>query len=400
MTMNNADNCFDGAELVNKPFLSNKMASELLVRLYGLEAKCLRELPSYCDQNFYARAPAAGEKRDGPRADSEFVLKVISGDDSLGQAGSYGEIVTVLLSLRGDDGVAYPLPVTNLHGGYLSLQRFHREPDGARGLFLVLLLSYVPGTILSEVKLSNEVLYGVGRAVARLNKKLLDLKGPFEHLKERAETNMWCLTSVADVEQYIDGVPDTDHRLLAKSVLDRFVRDVKPIENTMQKGLIHVDMNRANILVAPNREPTNREHCSNDVTRTIRQSASHVVTGIIDFNDMACECLVYDVAGSLADMMVGKRGQQPLVAGGYFLAGYSSVIQLTRTERQSLYVATAARLAQLLVLSQEYFRRSGYSDEYIMRIERAGGWQLLKELWDTPQRKVEALWEELTLNNS
>ena len=49
----------------------------------------------------------------------------------------------------------------------------YTESDGAQGLFQILLLSYVPGTILSDVRLTNKDLHGVGRAVACLSKKLL-----------------------------------------------------------------------------------------------------------------------------------------------------------------------------------------------------------------------------------
>ncbi|XP_022087729.1 hydroxylysine kinase-like [Acanthaster planci] len=392
-----AINCDSNAgNFVSKPFLSHNMAGDLLGRLYGIEAKRLRELPSYYDQNFYVRV--LGEDGRGGKDCGKFVLKVINGDESEQQAGCYQEIVRVLCSLQGEDGVAYPMPLKNLQGGYLSLQRFHRRSDGAQGLFLILLLSYVPGTVLSDVELTNQDLYGVGRAVASLNKKLLEYKGPVDRLKERANTCKWCLTSVAEVKRFIDGVPDAEQRSLAGSVLDRFLREVKPMEKTMRKGLIHTDMNRGNILAQPSLGPINEKLGTNDVKPTIHQSVSHIVSGIIDFNDMALECLVYDVAGSLMDIMLGCKDKQPLVAGGHFLAGYTSVVQLTRMEWQSLYVSTAARLVQILVLSLDDFRQSNQSNEYIMRFERAGGWEMLKELWETPQQKVEALWEELSIN--
>lgn len=151
--------------------------------------------------------------------------------------------------------------------------------------------------------------------------------------------------------------------------------------------MIHADANRSNILVS---KPTNE----GDVDQNTSQSESQVISGIIDFNDMSYECLVYDIAGSVADMMIGRKDDKPLEAAGHFLAGYTSVVTLSTKEWNSLYVSVATRLVQLLVMSyNEYCQRIDQPDEYIMRLVHAGGWDVLRELWETPQQKVEATWK-------
>ena len=153
--------------------------------------------------------------------------------------------------------------------------------------------------------------------------------------------------------------------------------------------MIHADANRANILIS---EPTNHS----DAIPGIGQSKSPVISGIIDFNDMSYECLVYDIAGSVVDMMVGRKDDQPLEGAGHFLAGFTSVVPLSTTEWNSLYVSIATRFVQLLIMSyDEYCQQIDQPDEYILRFVHAGGWDVLGELWETPQQQVEAIWERI-----
>ncbi len=157
----------------------------------------------------------------------------------------------------------------------------------------------------------------------------------------------------------------------------------------MQKGVIHADANRHNILVS---KPTNHRDVSLDAV----QSQSPVVSGIIDFSDMSYECLVYDIAGSVGSMMVGRKDDQPLEAAGHFLAGFTSVVPLSTTEWNSLYVSISTRVTQHLVMSyNEYCQQIDQPNEYLMKIVHAGGWDVLRELWETPQKQVEAMWERI-----
>ena len=113
----------DDTKLISKPFLSTKMAVDVLWKVYGMKAKNVKELPSYCDQNFHMLV--GGESGDSRGEDRQFILKAINSSDSLHQAGCYGEIVSVLEVLRGSNGVLYPTPVKNIHGEYLNLRKFH-----------------------------------------------------------------------------------------------------------------------------------------------------------------------------------------------------------------------------------------------------------------------------------
>lgn len=111
-------------QLIVKPFLTDKMAGQLLKKLYGMEASQTKELPSFCDQNFHVRVAGPGGAEDGGR---EVVLKLSNTEDSLYQRGCYEEIIGVLSYLQrvGSSGM-YPTPVRNLQGEYLSLQTFYR----------------------------------------------------------------------------------------------------------------------------------------------------------------------------------------------------------------------------------------------------------------------------------
>ncbi|XP_033636159.1 hydroxylysine kinase-like [Asterias rubens] len=375
-------------QLIIKPFLTDSMAGELLKKLYGMEASHTKELPSFCDQNFHVGVTGAGGAEDGVR---EFVLRLSNTNDSLHQRGCYDDIIGVLRYLQQAGALGmYPAPVMNLQGEYLSLQTFYRTKDKTHGVFLVMLVTFIQGGILSEVApLSNQLLYNVGKALGRLNATLMGYKGATSNLKARAADNRFCMTSAGNVKQYVCREALQSRRNLANTILDRFIKDVKPLEYDMQKGVIHADANRANILIS---EPTNHS----DAIPDIGQSRSPVISGIIDFNDMSYECLVYDIAGSVVDMMVGRKDDQPLEGAGHFLAGFTSVVPLSPTEWNSLYVSIATRFVQLLIMSyDEYCQQIDQPDEYILRFVHAGGWDVLRELWETPQQQVEAIWERI-----
>ncbi|XP_041648253.1 hydroxylysine kinase-like isoform X4 [Cheilinus undulatus] len=121
-----------------KPNFSQPQVAELVKRLFGLTPSEIRPLPSYDDQNFYVAAGEGGE----------FVLKIMNSEDS--KEPKLIEMQTYAMSFLQQNGLPAQTALPTTSGQLMSLE----EMDCGYGCqkYLVRLLTYLPGTTISEME--------------------------------------------------------------------------------------------------------------------------------------------------------------------------------------------------------------------------------------------------------
>lgn len=135
-------------------------------------------------------------------------------------------------------------------------------------------------------------------------------------------------------------------------------------------GVIHRDLNEGNIVVTP------------------VDSGRHEVSGILDFALIMNGCCVFEVAITMAYMMLDKPSRVDAV--GAVLAGWESLMLLSEDERNSLFLLALGRLCQSLVngLNQA---KINPDHKYLLTTAR-GRIPLILNLWERGKQEVERKW--------
>ncbi len=188
---------------------------------------------------------------------------------------------------------------------------------------------------------------------------------------------MWLLSNVPRLtKDSLWAVKDEDRRRVVKEIVEAFRAEV--VLAKLECAVIHGDVNEQNVLV---------------------DQKEGNVCGIIDFGDCAVGPVVFDVAIAIMYMMVlWWRGNDDmkrcLAAGGHVLAGYLSERRLSETELRVLPTSVVARFAQSLTLC-EVTTAKDPSNEYVRTVAKAGGWEVMKAMWDTPKEEIMRCWREV-----
>ncbi|KAM8888160.1 hydroxylysine kinase-like isoform 2-T2 [Synchiropus picturatus] len=325
-----------------QPNFSECQVIDLVKRLFHLTVVKAHPLPSYDDQNFYVSAG------DG----AEYVLKIMNSEDSKNT--DLIEVQTYAMSFLQQNGVPAQTAVLNLKGQLLSLE----EMDCGYGpqRYLVRLLTYLPGVMLSTVAVSSQILFEVGKTVAEM---------------DQIFQKVMILSSVPLLESYLsllDGEPLQD---VAKSVIHQYKTTVAPKYSQFRKCINHGDFNELNILVKP------------DETSGFR------ISGVLDFGDMSSGYFVHELA--IAIMYMCTQHPNPVEAGGPVLAGFSSVFPLNEAEKDSLYILVLSRFCQSLILARHGISLHPENAEYLMITHRKGV-GILSQLWELGKEHVEEVW--------
>lgn len=135
-------------------------------------------------------------------------------------------------------------------------------------------------------------------------------------------------------------------------------------------GVIHGDLNEGNIVVTP------------------VDSGRHEVSGILDFALIMNGCCVFEVAITMAYMMLDKPSRVDAVRA--VLAGWESLMPLSEDERNSLFLLALGRLCQSLVngLNQA---KINPDHKYLLTTAR-GRIPLILNLWELGKQEVERKW--------
>ncbi|KAG8228449.1 hypothetical protein J437_LFUL009100 [Ladona fulva] len=349
-----------------KPNVTLEMAKEMASKLYGLRVKEIHELNAYDDRNFHILVDDIESKTIKRTWVHGYVLKIMNSLDSknLLLIDGQKEILIFLTKYK----IICPNPVPNLQGFFYSLEEIPNGPEKSN--HMVRLLEYQPGTILYHIPCTKEILFETGRYVANLDNIL---KG-FSHSAYKSYKSLWSLESVPNLTKFMFAVKDEDKARMAAEVIEVFNKEVIPILNKLEKGMIHGDFNEQNILC---------ENC---------EDGWHI-SGILDFGDSHYSCYIFELAITICYMMLQSKDMDPLEASGYVLAGYSAVRKLPEVEYKLLKICVAARFCQSLVLGA-YSYSLNPTNDYVM-ITAKLGWKHLHYLWNTPSESIHCKWEEI-----
>lgn len=136
-------------------------------------------------------------------------------------------------------------------------------------------------------------------------------------------------------------------------------------------GIIHNDLSDQNILVKP------------------EDGERYEVTGVLDFSMLVHGYVVFDVAVSIAYMML--ESSHPLDVGGAILAGYEGIVPLSDAERSSVYPLVLGRLCLSLVHGRVNVRKNPENAKYLLTTAESGT-RILNMLWALGKQEVERKW--------
>ncbi|XP_042339767.1 hydroxylysine kinase-like [Plectropomus leopardus] len=338
-----------------QPNFSQPQVIEMVKRLFNLTASEIRSLPSYDDQNFYV-APIEG---------GEYVLKIMNSEDSENVA--LIEMQTYAMSVLHENGLPAQTALPTTSGQLMSLE----EIDCGYGCqkYLVRLLTYLPGTTISKVPLTPQLLFEIGKTAARMDKVLHQWEHPHLGVLQR-ENFRWSLSSIPHLDAYIhlfDGDPLQE---VVKSVIHQYKTSVVPKCSSFRECINHGDFNDLNVLVQP-------------------EGDGHKISGILDFGDMNSGYYIYELAITIMYMMI--EHPKPIEVGGPVLAGWESVLPLNKAEKDCLYVLVLSRFCQSLVLARHSVTLHPENEEYLMTTSRKGV-HILQQIWELGQEQVEKVW--------
>ena len=137
----------------------------------NINPQSIKFLDGFEDHNYYVKGSNGGSIK-------EFVFKVMSKSDS-----NHFDAITKLMLHLNKEGINVSLPIKsiNSNGEYTTPlkksaiveQRTEDDVD-----YTCMLLTYLPGSILSRVQRSPRLLYSIGEFVGRLNSMLQVSNGP------------------------------------------------------------------------------------------------------------------------------------------------------------------------------------------------------------------------------
>ncbi|CAK6958179.1 hydroxylysine kinase isoform X2 [Scomber scombrus] len=339
-----------------KPNFSQSQVSEMVKKLFNLTPSEIRSLPSYDDQNFYV-APVEG---------GEYVLKIMNSEDSKNP--TLIEVQTYAMSFLHQNRLPAQTAVPTTTGQLMSLE----EIDCGYGCqkYLVRLLTYLPGTTISKVPLSPQLLYETGKTAARMDKILQKMEHPHLSVLQREEFK-WSLSYVPILETYLSVLDGDPLQEVVKSVIHQYKTSVVPKYFIFRKCINHGDFNDLNVLVQPD------------------ESDGYKISGILDFGDMSSGYYIHELAITIMYMM--NEHPCPLEVGGPIIAGWESIFPLSEAEKDCLYVLVLCRFCQSLVFARYSVTLQPENAEYLM-ISSKKGIHVLHQLWELGKEHVERVW--------
>jgi 4-aminobutyrate aminotransferase-like enzyme/Ser/Thr protein kinase RdoA (MazF antagonist) len=304
--------------------------------LYGLNvtAKCL---PGEYDDNFHLTA-AEG---------TQYVLKVMHP----ARERSFIDLQCQALQHLAKHAQAVVIPrVVPTQGGELQMEI--TAADGSKRL--VWLLTFVPGTVLAEVRPhSEELLRSLGRLLGTIDVGLQK----FSHTAAQRQLK-WDLSAAGWIKKHINEIVDPSRRLLVEKFLTLYDSAIVPVLGRFRRSVIYGDANDYNVLVSDPR-PLPRKAVS-----------------VIDFGDIHYGITVSEVAIAAAYAALGK--EHVLRAAAAVVAGYHEVFPLQEVEIASLYNLIGMRLA--VSVTNSAHRKTIKAEDAYVTVSEAPAWEALERL--------------------
>jgi 4-aminobutyrate aminotransferase-like enzyme/Ser/Thr protein kinase RdoA (MazF antagonist) len=311
-------------------------AETLARRHFGVTAVA-DPLPSERDQNF--RLTTADNRR--------FVLKIANATERP-EILAFENAALEHLAAR-DPGLAIPRLLRSASGESIVQVA---GPDGRP--HFVRLLTWVPGTVLAEMRPHTEALLEqLGRVAALTNRALNGFTHP-----AMTRPLPWDLLRATWVGAELTRFGDARRRGLVERVLDEFEREVAPRVGRLRSQVVHNDWNDYNVIVGP---------ASDDAFGEV---------GVIDLGDMIWSAVVADLAVACTYAMLGKP--DPIGAAEALIRGFHAVLPLDDDERAVLLPLIRARLALSVTMAARQSEAAPGND-YLL-ISQGHAWALVERL--------------------
>lgn len=301
-----------------QPEFSESAAKRTLAAEFGLDG-ALSPLVSERDQNF--RVSMA----DG----RQFVFKIANRAES--SVTTDFQIKALLHIEQMQCSVATPRIVRTLAGNDSAL--IH-DGDVA---YVCRVVSYLQGTLLSEISTSPQLAQKLGECAARLDMAMAD----FGHQGD-SPLLLWDLQRAAELRDLLSYIEVAELRAAVTACLDDFDARVQPALLELRRQVIHSDLHGDNVLA-----------------ESQQQTA---IVGVIDFGDMVRAPLIMEVAVAASYLRSEDGDALSLIAP--FVAAYNSVLPLRADELELLFDLVRARLAATISILRWRVAQRGQDDEY------------------------------------
>lgn len=298
----------------NRPAISVANIETCLSSLYNISVKTIRELTAYDDRNFHIISSD----------EVNYIFKVTNAKDSHLKRQTMIAQYDLLLFL-GKNDICCPQIILNNAGECLSLIGLDGYQHVAR------LFTYIDGIILENTPKGNIELYRcVGKYCAQLTRTLCS----YEKVTKFQRQNLsWSLENATKSRQHLHLITDTETRFVIEKIFNRFDDEVLKKRASFEHGLLHSDLNCANIIV-----------------KTAKDDENFKVAGVIDFGEVDWSLLVFDLAILVAHVIEHAGSVN---AGTSVIEGYLTERQLSSIELSTLCLAVKTRISQCLVLCSE-----------------------------------------------
>lgn len=212
------------------------------------------------------------------------------------------------------------------------------------------MLSFIAGTPLDAIDSTGGERRKVGEILARLRLALKD----FSHLSD-SRVLLWDVRHLITLEDLLQFIENKRHRMLVAHGLARF-REVAPEIDETRFQVLHNDFSRSNIVVD--------------------RADPDFVAGIIDFGDTVRTSVAIDVGTALANQLPREPQPDIFQQARDLLAGYLSLVELTKRELALVpHLAMARLLARALITSWRA-RIMPENATYVLRNTQQGWSQL------------------------
>ncbi len=308
-----------------KPEFSTENVYALLEKKYRLRGE-ISALESERDLNFRVKTSNG----------SQYLLK-ISNQAEFKENVDF-EIAALTHIAKTAPSLPVPRPVRTTEGKYVTTVISEKGV-----LHIVRLLTFLPGTVLSEVERTEKLVFDQGKIVAKM---ALALQG-FFHPAAGSRELLWDVREVTTLSPIADKIADLRVRQVCHDVIQDFETNIKPTLSALRAQIAHMDLSRYNMVVDA--------------------AQPEQVGGVLDFGDMHHGPLIQDVAVALADVMQPET--RPYQMAQVFLRGYQYVLPLQLKEIELLYDLVLVYLvAYYLICESRGESYSIYDQQHVLAL--------------------------------
>ncbi len=265
------------------------------------------------------------------------------------------QIAALSVLSRSHIGITFQRVHLTVHG---TTRTTLTDADGDKRI--VWLLSFLPGTLLADVKQRSPALaFNIGAGIARIDHALVGFDHPGLRLPLK-----WNLTEAEWIVDHIAQIETPQRRKQIEQITDHYLKVLSPALAQSPAMALHNDANDMNLLIQGQNFPR--------------------LTGIIDFGDSTFAPRICGPAIASAYLMMGE--DDPLTTLEALIAGYHCVTPLCDAELEQLYPLALTRLA-VSVTNSAIEKKKRPDDPYVV-ISEAPAWALLETLANTNRDDV------------